>query len=568
MNDEKHLLLGRGKKKVQGRFFGLNWLVTDRIAALILVMVFLVHTFDPDVAVSVAGEVAGFSGEDNILFAIYSGCSLFFYLFYPITGLYADIKFGRYKTGITALSVAWCSCVLMGVGTLLSRLQISTFFGFMLFSIGYIVGDFARCSFLIVILSFGVDQLLGASGEKLSAFMQWFYFCYVAGWAISVPLICTMEDIHNSVFALYGIHIFCVSIALFIMIAFRKHMIAEPQVKENPLTVIVKILKYAKNNRFPRNRSALTYWEDDYPSRLDLGKEKYGGPFTEEQVQDVKTLLRIIPLIVCMLVFFIMADNYPFLLEPMRNEYARCVLSSVHFINCTMIVATILLHQVVLVPFLYKCYPSMLQKIGIGIFLCVVAEGIWVAIDVFFHTASDACILNDLYYNNTRLYWENSGSWIMIPKIVAGLGFGTVAPTTLEFSFAQAPYSMRGVIVGIWFMTTGFSKTIGFSMFYPFKLLGDRLRPPCEFYLFITKFIIVGLSLVCFICLSFWYKLRFRGDRFDQHQTVEKLYSKYLEDKEEKLSLDYDEFSGLFVEAETRGNLQNCGNSGLINLTA
>ena len=29
--------------------------------------------------------------------------------------------------------------------------------------------------------------------------------------------------------------------------------------------------------------------EDDYPSRIDLGKDKYGGLFTVEEVEDVKT---------------------------------------------------------------------------------------------------------------------------------------------------------------------------------------------------------------------------------------------------------------------------------------
>ena len=32
------------------------------------------------------------------------------------------------------------------------------------------------------------------------------------------------------------------------------------------------------------------YWEENYPSRLDLGKDKYGGPFTEEQVDNVKVV--------------------------------------------------------------------------------------------------------------------------------------------------------------------------------------------------------------------------------------------------------------------------------------
>ena len=30
---------------------------------------------------------------------------------------------------------------------------------------------------------------------------------------------------------------------------------------------------------------------------MDYGKEKFGGPFTEEEVEDVKTILRLLPLI-------------------------------------------------------------------------------------------------------------------------------------------------------------------------------------------------------------------------------------------------------------------------------
>ena len=40
--------------------------------------------------------------------------------------------------------------------------------------------------------------------------------------------------------------------------------------------------------------SAFTYCEDELPSRLDLGKEKYGGPFTTEQVEDVDVFLGIL----------------------------------------------------------------------------------------------------------------------------------------------------------------------------------------------------------------------------------------------------------------------------------
>ena len=40
--------------------------------------------------------------------------------------------------------------------------------------------------------------------------------------------------------------------------------------------------------------SAFTYCEDELPSRMDLGKEKYGGPFTTEPVEDVKAFYGIL----------------------------------------------------------------------------------------------------------------------------------------------------------------------------------------------------------------------------------------------------------------------------------
>ena len=54
--------------------------------------------------------------------------------------------------------------------------------------------------------------------------------------------------------------------------------------------MIAKILVFAFQHKYPIKRSAFTYWENYIPSCIDLGKEKYGGPFTYKQVEDVKTI--------------------------------------------------------------------------------------------------------------------------------------------------------------------------------------------------------------------------------------------------------------------------------------
>ena len=55
------------------------------------------------------------------------------------------------------------------------------------------------------------------------------------------------------------------------------------------------MLNYARKTKYPEHRSALTYFDEEEPSRLDYGKEKFGAPFTEEGVEDAKTILRLLP---------------------------------------------------------------------------------------------------------------------------------------------------------------------------------------------------------------------------------------------------------------------------------
>ena len=65
-----------------------------------------------------------------------------------------------------------------------------------------------------------------------------------------------------------------------------------------------------RKHKYPENRSALTYWEEEAPSRLDLGKDKYGGPFTIEEVEDVKTVFRMLPLFIAIIGYTMSLEYY------------------------------------------------------------------------------------------------------------------------------------------------------------------------------------------------------------------------------------------------------------------
>ena len=121
-------------------------------------------------------------------------------------------------------------------------------------------------------LPFGLDQLLEAPTPKLIGFIHWYYWT------------------HNVVQL----------VAVYLTVSRKTAQEAILRAGLNPFKNIYRVLKYSWNHKVPEHRSAFTYWEEDIPRRIDLGKNKYGGPFTNEEVEDTKTFLRILPLILCL----------------------------------------------------------------------------------------------------------------------------------------------------------------------------------------------------------------------------------------------------------------------------
>ena len=57
--------------------------------------------------------------------------------------------------------------------------------------------------------------------------------------------------------------------------------------------------------KLQRKEAHFTYWENKLRSRIDLGKRKYGGSFSEEDVENVKAFLRIVAVLLSTFGFFI-----------------------------------------------------------------------------------------------------------------------------------------------------------------------------------------------------------------------------------------------------------------------
>ena len=97
-----------------------------------------------------------------------------------------------------------------------------------------------------------------------------------------------------------------VSLALSSMLMFNHWLVKEP-VTQNPFKLFYSVVRYAIKHKHPECRSSFTYCEDEPPSCIYFSKSKYGGPFTTEQVEDVKIFLRVmIAMLVGIITFGVM----------------------------------------------------------------------------------------------------------------------------------------------------------------------------------------------------------------------------------------------------------------------
>uniref|UniRef100_A0A1X7UNX2 Uncharacterized protein n=1 Tax=Amphimedon queenslandica TaxID=400682 RepID=A0A1X7UNX2_AMPQE len=169
------------------------------------------------------------------------------------------------------------------------------------------------------IIQYNIDQLVGASADELSSVIYWHI--------LSEPLVLFLFYLLECLFYSSKYFIIITFIASGVSVSlvlvshsFFKHKLENISLIKNPIKLIVRVLCYARKHKYPENRSALTYWEEEAPSRLDLGKDKYGGPFTEEEIEDVKTVFRMLPLFIGFVAFILIMIPIGLLLKVLHYQ--------------------------------------------------------------------------------------------------------------------------------------------------------------------------------------------------------------------------------------------------------
>ena len=240
---------------------------------------------------------------------------------------------------------------------------------------------------LSVIVPFIIDQAIGASADELSSMIHWILLSYPSGlWVLSFSKCFT-----KNWSLLGGICLTVSGVSIVVLMSsyylFRHKLDTTPYIT-NPIKLIFKVVNYARKTKYPENRSALTYYLDEAPSRIDIGKEKYGGPFEEEQVEDVKTVLRFLPLFICIIsvaqIEFVRYVRYMVgtdeNLQGIKHKYLECFIDNKGLFNCSMFIFLLVL-KLIIQPCFNKYLPSMLKRIQISFGISLLSIRMYLAID-------------------------------------------------------------------------------------------------------------------------------------------------------------------------------------------
>ena len=396
-----------------------------------------------------------------------------------------------------------------------------------------------------IMLPFTLDQMIGASAEELSAAVHWYFWGFIISLLIKEVLPYLLTQLHYTTITTSVVFLTLGSLSLstvLIMDCLCHKWLDTRDKTGNPMKLIYEVLNYARKNKYPRLRSAFTYIDEEQPSRLDFGKHKFGGPFTEEEVEDVKTLFRLIPLLVFAIIgpfltleFYDQLGLHAIVTTNQTLEFFHNLKSTTYYTASFFLIPV---YRFIVYPLVGKYIPSMLKIIGVGIFVCFVSVLINLAVESVlghFYSNASQCTFDDVTATGTipiPLYW------LLIIESVNGVGVAMTVCSLFEFVMAQTPNRMRGVMMGLVITVIGFGVlgTVIHSQIFKISQLRTA-TPSCVFYYYLVLSLLMLLILVVYVVLAKHYKLRERERHLNLNVIVEEHHYRYL-DKEEEYMKD------------------------------
>lgn len=402
-------------------------------------------------------------------------------------------------------------------------------------------------------VQFATDQMPTASSNEMSAFVYWYFWAIFIGHGensilLLVLTIFTSFDRALEITLLCVCLLQCVCLCLGIVVIWflRERLINEPAGR-NPLKTLVGVLKYAWKHKIPQFRSAFTYGAEN-PSRLDFAKNRFGGPFTTEEVEDVKTLFRILFVMLGTVGFWFTDETISTSVHLQKFANALNItldkpfqfITTTRFGGSTFVILTFIpLYQFFLRRYFHRYLPTMLKRMFYGLLCSLLALIVLQITDIVLSyrigcnqctvLITDTCVQNqsDVFQNQSNSSLPIPYQLILLPQIFNGISFLFVFLTAIEFILAQAPRLMQGCLIGIWYSMQSIKLLTGIIETIPIV--------DCQVYLTGIKAVIITILLPSFITIAIKYKRREREEHtnVNTQNVIEENYLRRLQRAEE-----------------------------------
>ena len=490
----------------------------------------------------------------SVPFVILYSFIVFVFIFYPVSGFIADVYCGRFRMIATSLSV-----ILLSLISFLSFFMVFFYvsvpndlkpFLFVVLGLALFLSLLGIGGYSANVIQFGLDQLIDAPSQHQAYFVHWSKWSYDALSIVIVGLFayytCPINDVTPGVELFVLPNAICIGLlsVLLIFSFWKRHWFHAEPGQHNPYKMVVKVLNFARKNKYPLRRSAFTYCDDERPSRLDFAKERFGGPFTTEQVEDVKTLFRILVLLLAIGPVFVMdvpSSNVAFMKVGLHigsyQSKQSCSWDWIIVNSGLMHCIVYIIFLPVYVIFLQRYTPRVFVRVGFGIIVFLLGILSVLAVDIAGHVHDNKnntmCIFSTHLVNGTFVYphLDLHWSYLVVPNVLLGIGPSIVTVSIFEFISAQSPHSMKGLLLRAFFTITGIFQFLGSIAIIPFAMwTKDTYHPgiSCLFG-YLTLIILVALiGFVLFFVMAKRYRYRERDDRpYDQRFVID-VYNRYL----------------------------------------
>ncbi|XP_039389424.1 solute carrier family 15 member 3 isoform X2 [Mauremys reevesii] len=328
---------------------------------------------------------------------------------------------------------------------------------------------------------FGADQVTDRGRDATRRFFNWFYWSINIGAVISLLVVAFIQQNVNFLIG-YTIPAACVALALLVFLLAAPTFVTKPPAGSQVSAMLRLAFRGSCCSRVRRIRPGTLQSEAQGTDLLPDGKSQPRIPSPEEDLANFQVMAKILPVLLTFIpywmVYFQMQSTYylqglhlfiPNIFQ--HNSTGSGAGSSYTFPDAWLLLANVVVLLVlvplkdrVIDPFLVrrKLLPSALKRMALGMFFGLASIIVAGALETkrLQYVKNNQTILQhigeDVYSAATLPIW-----WQIPQYLLIGISEIFASIPGLEFAYSEAPKSMQGAIMGLFFFISGVGSLLG-----------------------------------------------------------------------------------------------------------